>query len=426
MRFRKVMALLALILAVFAFGQAASAQQAPPGPAPILIQPTEPEAEGIGYGKTKADFESWRQYFQEGETTCWGCTLFSKTAEVTAEMGAKGNEAFAASASSAIAAFMGLWIMWQLYLMLSITHANSPAQSIDTIFNRIVIMFLVMFVLNVGAFNYIMTPFLQTLGGTMQAAQTLLPGGGANYGTCSGMAASGAGAYVAQGNQLLCSMQKELGGGVALGTWMMASSEFSLFTQTFDVQQLVMGMIIFAVFLFMIIILPFRFFDALVRIATVSAILPLVVLAYLFKPSRGMVKQAITSLLTAMLTFLFTAIAMAIAISVLHAVTADIYNRVDPASGNGDAFGGINGSDFMVLLTATLGMASMLQSAGNLAAEFAGFQGQMGNAGAAGAGAVTGSMNLATKAAGGYAGMQIASNRVGQSVAGAIGAGKAG
>lgn len=425
MRFRNLMAFLALVFAVFSFGQAASAQQVP-GPAPIVLQPAEADASEIGYGKTKADFEYWRQKFQKGETVCWGCTLFAKTAEVTAEMGQKGNEAFAASASSAIAAFMGLWIMWQLYLMLSITHANSPAQSIDTIFNRIVIMFLVMFVLNVGAFNYIMTPFLQTLGATMQSAQTLLPGGGNNYGTCSGVAASGAGAYVAQGNQLLCSMQKELGGGVALGVWMMASAEFGLLTQTFDIQQLVMGLIIFAVFLFMIILLPFRFFDALVRIATVSAILPLVVIAYLFKPSRGIVKQAITSLLTAMLTFLFTAIAMAIAISVLHAVTADIYNTVDPASPNGNAFGGINGSDFMVLLTATLGMASMLQSAGNLAAEFAGFQGQIGNAGAAGAGAVTGSLNAGAKVGGAYLGTKFASNRIGQSVAGAIGAGKAG
>lgn len=401
----------ALAFSLFAFSGQAMAQ----------AQPSDPD--GIGYQKTRADYEAWRQYFQGGETTCWGCTLMTATANATVRIGNEATKAFSGNAASAVASFMGLWVMWQLYLMLSVSHANSPAQSIDTIFNRLVVMFVVLFILRNNPFQLIMEPFLTTMGATMDAAQGLLPGGGGNYGTCSGMSGGG---YLAQGNSLLCSMQKELGSGLALGTWMMASAQFSLIAPTaFDLQQWAMGLVIVCVFFFMIIILPFRFFDALVRIATVAAILPIVVLAFLFKPTRGAVKQAATSLLTAMLTFVFTAIAMAIAIYVLEAVTANIYNNVNP-QGNGPAYGGITGSDFMVLLTATLGMASMLSSAGSLAAEFAGFQGQMGNAGSQGANMITGAANLGGKAAGGAAGAAFTGNRVAASVGKVIKPGSAG
>lgn len=410
MWFRRFLLAFALAFSLFAFSGDAMAQS----------QPRDPE--GLGYQKTPADYQSWRAYFQGGETTCWGCTLMTATATATVNIGRQATTVFAGNAASAVAAFMGLWVMWQLYLMLSVSHANSPAQSIDTIFNRLVVMMVVLFILRNNPFTLIMEPFLSTMGATMDAAQGLLPRGGATYGSCSGM---GGGGYLAQGNSLLCSMQKELGSGLALGTWMMSSAEFNVLTGTFDVQQWSMGLVIICVFFFMIIILPFRFFDALIRIATIAAILPVVVLAFLFKPTRGAVKQAVTSLLTAMLMFVFTAIAMSIAIQVLEAVTANIYNGVNPQA-NGPAYGGITGSDFMVLLTATLGMASMLSSAGSLAAEFAGFQGQMGNAGSQGANMITGAANLAGKAAGGAAGAAFTGNRVAASIGSVIKPGSAG
>ena len=410
MWFRRFMLAFALVFSLVAFSGDAMAQS----------QPRDPE--GLGYQKTPADYQAWRAYFQGGETTCWGCTLMTATATATVNIGRQATTALAGNAASAVAAFMGLWVMWQLYLMLSVSNANSPAQSIDTIFNRLVVMMVVLFILRNNPFTLIMEPFLSTMGATMDAAQVLLPRGGATYWSCSGM---GGGGYLAQGNSLLCSMQKELGSGLALGTWMMSSAEFNVLTGTFDVQQWSMGLVIICVFFFMIIILPFRFFDALIRIATIAAILPVVVLAFLFKPTRGAVKQAVTSLLTAMLMFVFTAIAMSIAIQVLEAVTANIYNGVNPQA-NGPAYGGITGSDFMVLLTATLGMASMLSSAGSLAAEFAGFQGQMGNAGSQGANMITGAANLAGKAAGGAAGATFTGNRVAASIGSVIKPGSAG
>jgi len=434
MSFRSIiMAFMLLFMTATFAPSAASAQAQQPAP-------TQQPAAGGGLGQklgdlilgdddredgSKKSYESWRSYFQTGETWCWGCRLFQATGDATLQLGKRGTQTFAGGAAGAVAAFMGLWVMWQLYLMLSISHANSPAQSIDTIFNRLVIMTIVLVLLRNNPYEWIMQPFLDTLGKVMAASASLLQGGAAKYGSCSAGSMGGAQDWIREGNILLCGMQKEMGGGLAIGAFLMDSADFSILRGHFDLFQWSMGLLIFAVFGFMIVILPFKFFDALVRIAIVSAIIPLAILAYLFKPTRGFVKQAVTSLLAAMLTFLFTAIAIAVAVQVLNSVTAGIYSQ--PLDSQPHTwFGPLSASDFMVLLTAALGMASMISSAGTVASEFAGFQGQMGNAGAGGAGAITGAANLAAKGAGGAGGMMLVSNRVGAAAAGAIKAGKAG
>ena len=435
MSFRSILMAIMLFFASATLVPSAAYAQAQPAPTPAA----QPSQGGIVQGVinytlgdddradgSKKNFEAWKSYFMTGDSWCWGCRLFQATGTATLELGKRGTDIFAGPAASSVAAFMGLWVMWQLYLMLSISHANSPAQSIDTIFNRLVIMTVVLILLKNNPYEWVMKPFLDTLGAVMSASSQLLSGGAARYGTCNAESMGSAGqAWIAQGNVLLCGMQKEMGGGLAIGAFLMDSADFSLLRGHFDLFQWSMGLLIFAVFGFMIVILPFKFFDALVRIAIVSAIVPLAILAYLFKPTRGFVKQAVTSLLAAMLTFLFTAIAIAVAVSVLHTVTADIYaQKLDSQAHTW--FGPLSASDFMVLLTAALGMASMISSAGTVAAEFAGFQGQMGNAGAGGAGAITGAANLAAKGGGAAGGMMMVSNRVGAAAAGAIKAGKAG
>lgn len=350
--------------------------------------------------QNEKSYQEWKTYFQSDGMSCWGCRLFGAMGVATEQMGRQGVATFAPAARSSVAAFMGLWVIWQLYLMLSVSHANSPAQSIDTIFNRLVIMMVVLWLLGNGnVYSQILQPFLSTLSHVMEASATLMGGGS----TACGNVNIGP-EYVQKGNVLLCGMQRELNGGLALGAWMMDSANLNPFFGSMDVLQFFAGLVIAAVFAYMLIILPFRFFDALVRIATVAAILPIAVLAYLFKPTRGVVKQAATSLLAAMLTFLFTAIAIALAVKVLNQITPAIYAN-DYTTMEKDWFGPVSGADFMMLLTAALGMASMISNAGNLASEFAGFQGQMGNAGAAGAGVATGAMNLPAKAAGGAGGM---------------------
>lgn len=417
------MMILALVLMFGAFAIAPKAQ-AQTAPAPQQqAQPTGNPFQDLwnlmtgpdnaAQDNTKANYESWKNYFQN-KTKCWGCVLFDKMADVTVTMGARGTDAFAPSAISAVSAFMGLWVMWQLYLMLSISHANSPAQSIDTIFNRLVVMMVVLWLLHSNPFEYIMKGMvLPTMGATMEASSTMF--GAGVGGGCDG--GGGQYAFITQGHNLLCGMHKEMGGGIGLGAWMIDGAEFSFWPNgKFEVLRAVGGGLIMLVFAFMLIIMPFRFFDALVRIATISAILPIVVLAFLFKPTRFAVKQAATSLLAATLTFVFTAIAIGIAVQVLHEVAFPIinYDYDGQISSGGTSLGPIDANNFMVLITAALGMAVMILQAGGLAAEFAGFQGNMGGAGAAGAAAATAvTTGAVSYAAGGAAAAGAGTMRLG-------------
>ena len=409
---RFLMAVMAFFAIAVLVPNAAYAQAAP---APAPTTPEDGSFASFFGSKDKQDaktYEAWKAYFQEDGMSCWGCRLFGAMGVATEEMGRKGVATFAPAAKKSVAAFMGLWVIWQLYLMLSVSHANSPAQSIDTIFQRLVIMMVVLWLLgNENVYSFILQPFLSTLAAVMQSAASLMGGGS---GQCQYVNVGPE--YVRQGNQLLCGMQRELNGGLALGAWMMDSANFNPFQGSIDFLQFVAGLVIAAVFAYMLIILPFRFFDALVRIATVAAVLPIAVLAYLFKPTRGVVKQAATSLLAAMLTFLFTAIAIALAVNVLNQITPGIYGQKFD-SVETSWFGAVSGADFMMLLTAALGMASMISNAGNLAAEFAGFQGQMGSAGGAGSAVVGGAVGLAAKTAGGGVGVAAASRGISSSVA---------
>jgi len=406
---------LMLALGMMAMAPTAFAQTtSPTTPAPALTPAEQAwqtirDAAGATFGQenddnTKKSLAQWDAAFSGND--CWGCRLFGVMAEVAMEKGQQGSDLFSASAISAVSAFMALWVTWQLFLMLSVSHANSPAQSIDTIFNRLIVMMVVLFLLSSNRpYTYIMQGVLTSLGDIMAAASGLV--GGAQ--TCVGSGGSSE-RFITQGTGLLCAVHKQMSHGMALGAWMIDGATFNIFTGEYDILRIIGGAIIFAVFGFMLIIMPFRFFDALVRIATVAVIMPIVILAYLFKPTRGAVKQAATSLLAAALTFLFTAIAVAIAMAVFERITAPIFVNVSGGgydNGQKNAIGPMSGPDFMILIATALGMATMILQAGNLAQEFAGFQGQMGSAGAAGAAAATGVVMLGAKAAGGVAGSAV-------------------
>ena len=396
--------------------------QSVPGSGPAYQAPTNTPPNSDFDGTAQDDFKQWQDYFtgvESGGVSCWGCKLFEYGANVSVEMSERGAEEFADPAKRSVATFMGLWLMWQLYLMLSVTHAVSPAQSIETIVQRLVVMMVVLFLLDGGYTTWIIEPMYGIMGDFMGTVATIIGGDGqCTTGSTAGASAAVTG-YMREGYGLICNMQKSLGGGMAIGGFLFATAEFGPIAG-FEVTQFFAGLIIFVVFAFMTVILPFRFFDAIVRIAVVATIMPLVILSFLFKPTRGVVKQAVTSVLTAMLAFGFTAIAIAIASEFLMQVTNDMFARFYDAPVSW--FGRINGEDFMVLLTAGLGMASMVQSAGTVAAEFAGFQGQMGNAGAAGSGAIGGAMSTATKVAAGGAAYMAAggvAKQVGSAAGGA-------
>lgn len=430
-----------LALSMLALAPAAQAQSQPaqqPAQNQPQLTPLQQAWEGVKtaagatFGQenddnTKQSLAEWDRSFS-GQA-CWGCRLFGVMAEVALQKGQEGADLFSGPATSAVSAFMALWVTWQLFLMLSVSHANSPAQSIDTIFNRLIVMMVVLFLLSSNRpYTYIMQGVLASLGDIMQASAGLLDGG---MTACPGTG-GGSAPFISQGNALLCAVHNQMSHGMALGAWMIDGATFNIFTGEYDILRIIGGAIIFAVFGFMLVIMPFRFFDALVRIATIAVIMPIVILAYLFKPTRGAVKQAATSLLAAALTFLFTAIAISIAMAVFREITAPIFVNVSGGAydnGQKNAIGPLSGPDFMILIATALGMATMILQAGNLAQEFAGFQGQMGSAGAAGAAAATGVVMLGAKAAGGVAGSAVtgaAGKAGGMSLSAAPGSGSGG
>lgn len=410
---RLVFHLLILISAFFAFSDAAMAQQTPP---------PNPPSQGGGWtdwlpGGDNDDVDSrkrlkeWQDTFSSTEF-CWGCQLFSTMARVSLSFGAKGEDLFADAAIGAMNAFMGLWVVWQLYLLLSPSNANGASQTIDTIFQRLVLMLIILWILRHGAFEYIMEGFVfPIIGGIMSSAVGLIEGGATGCKVNAvGSASAATESLINAGTGLMCAMHVEMGRGMGMGAFLMDDADFSFLPPRIEIFQMVGGLVMFAAFLAMLVMLPFRLFDALIRLTVVSVVLPVIVFAYQFKPTRGAVKQAVTSVLAAGLTFFFTALAVAVSVKLLKEVTTPVLNRFTDQSAAQSFIGPLDGSEFMILIASAIGMAAFIKQAGTIASEFAGFQGSMGNVGGAGAAAAGGAMVAASGAAGmigGRAGMKV-------------------
>src|SRR3546814_14907229 len=87
-----------------------------------------------------------------------------------------------------------------------------------TIFQRLVLMIIILWILKQGSFSYIMEGFVfPTIGAIMQSAVQLIPGGGA--GACSGGGGGGAdaGARASAGIVLMLAMHAEMEMRMQLG-----------------------------------------------------------------------------------------------------------------------------------------------------------------------------------------------------------------
>src|SRR3546814_15239154 len=112
-------------------------------------------------------------------SACWGCDLLSTMARVTLGVGKIGDDIFAGPAIAAMNAFMGLWVAWQLYLLLSPSNANGAAQTIDTLFQRLVLLIINLWILHQRSFSHIMEGFVfPPHGPIMQTVAQFSPGRG--------------------------------------------------------------------------------------------------------------------------------------------------------------------------------------------------------------------------------------------------------
>src|SRR3546814_15206007 len=117
---RVMFLLLLLISTFFAFSNVALAQEAPP-----------PSGGGMfdwesGDEDKRKSLESWQQTFSM-PSACWGCELFSTMARVTLGFGKIGEDIFPGPDIAPKTAFLGLWVVWKLYLFLSTSHTTRAA-----------------------------------------------------------------------------------------------------------------------------------------------------------------------------------------------------------------------------------------------------------------------------------------------------------
>ncbi|QAY80199.1 hypothetical protein [Sphingosinicella sp. BN140058] len=392
---KKLFIILALMFGAMAsFSSSAMAQTAPsPTPSTVPVDDGSPKP-GMDASWTLAQ---WKAGMSSNEG-CWGCKLLIVMTQVITEVGEKGEEQFKTPALQALSAFMSVWVTWQLYLLMSPSGAVGAQQSINEIFQRLVVMMIVMFLLSQGTFSYLMVQWINpTLAGMMGAGGKLLGGGMDLCGYDVG-----GDPLATQGVNLMCKMHKTMSTGLAFGGYMADSAvfEIGLGGAQFELLQLVGGVILFAAFFMMMLLLPLRLFDAMLRVGAVSFVLPLVVLGYQFKPTRGVVKQAVTSVLAAGLTFMFTALAVSIAIQVLDQILGPVFD-VEINETNRDVLGPMGVPDFLICLASAIGISGFIKAAGSMATEFAGFQGSMGSVGKATEGLIGDATKFGAQKAGG-------------------------
>lgn len=320
---------------------------------------------------------------------CWGCQMFTEMAVVTHQLGTSVSGRFNASLSNLFGVLMGVWILWQLMKMgFNVSGSVDSNGIVQSIASKLFVYVFVVALLSMNTYDEVskifIYPFFDAASGFATAIMAL---GGVGDGGCS---VSGGGSpaiqgFVTSGNQMMCSMHLATGQGLALGRYLIdVGANWSLFS-TFDVGSVLAGLFLMISFFVLSVLLPFRLFDSLIRLAVVAIIVPLLVVAASFQVSRGAAKQGISSVVVASLNFVFVAAAMAISLSIMNNVISKTIGASAGIETAGQGFGPLTAGQFMLLCGTAFGMSAFVRMAGSMAAEFAGFQGQQGDVGSAAA-----------------------------------------
>lgn len=204
----------------------------------------------------------------------------------------------------------------------------------------------------------------------------------------------------------------------------------------------VAGVLLIAIYALLALTFPLRFIDVLLKLAIVSLITPFLVVAAVFKPTRGYASIAISNVLNATALFAIVSIIFRVGSVILNEFLMNSAAGSDNVSNNrfsGDAISVDALISSMVLVAVALTFLGMLKSAPSIAAEFSRSSGGSSSAGDAASGAAVAPVKMAAGAAGlaaggaGVAGMRAMgaatrgreatalAGQIGGSVASAIG-----
>lgn len=317
----------------------------------------------------------------------------------------QGNTVFKPGMILMISAFMSVWTLLELMKMLSVSHANSPAQSIDLIFNRLMLYGFLVAVAQTELGSLINNWIVPIYSGIIGLGAQFMNAGG-SCGTGGGGA--GFAGLASAGQAYMCALGETFGKGIGIGGYIIDTADFRLNSWPFA--QLIFGILIVVIYTWQMFKTPLLFIDCLLRLAVVLTFFPVIVLAYLFKPTRGLVKSALSSVLASALTFLITAIIVSIAVRLLDGAFNGLFGN-DLTGEILSIFGPIDVLDGLRLVILAMATGSMISLAPKIAAEFTGFTGSMGGTGAGVAGAVAAGAGAGATAIGMGAG-KIASSTV--------------
>lgn len=305
-------------------------------------------------------------------------------------------------------AVMFPWLLLELLKMMSITHDQNPATIIARIFNRLMLfVFLLALTLGNGVSfisNQIVVPIFSgivKLGNELNSqlwsgygsGQSCSVSGNSMLGDFSGLQSGGAYADLANSiNSAICQLTGTFYKGIGAGIYIISESFWiDGVVPQISFIALFAGLFITAIYAFLFLRLPLVFADALIKFAINLMLLPVLIMAYLFQPTRGVVKQAITSSLAAALSVFFTVVLGGVCLALLNGVIDFIEARQESVAGAAPGiFSAFNATEGVTIILVGLMTNAIIRSAPKIAAELVGFTGDMGGAGSAAGGAIKG------------------------------------
>lgn len=365
-----------------------------------------------------------KEFQDSWDKSCWACDVFNAFSAVVFQ---KGNEVGAASGglSQVITAFGMLFGLLTLGSGMFAGDVSDMARRWGTFWRLMMMCALGSIMIQLNAFvqmwDLVYGP-LMYLALDVESAVT----GGTVLGDC-GVAFSapgapaGAAGVITRMGQIVC-------GGHLISVKGMGFA-YALMTITDgiwgSIVNIIAGVCLFAVFLWVAISFPLRFIDVLLRLCVVGVLSPIFVILATFKQTRSYINIAISNVLYAGALFAFTGIMFSLGGKVFD----DVVTKTMADMGSSTMVGTLGRG--LVMLGMGFVFTGMIRMAPSLAAEFSSFRGATGGgAGDAATGFASGAASMSGKAGGAATGGaanvvtgagQAARNS--QGVAGALGKG---
>lgn len=335
-------------------------------------------------------------------------------------------------------AVMFPWLLLELLKMMSITHDQNPATIIARIFNRLMLfVFLVALTLGNGVSfisNQIVVPIfagIVKLANQLNAqlwsgfgsGQTCSMSGNSMLGNLGGLQSGGAYADLATAiNSSVCQLTGTFYKGIGAGIYIISESFWiDGVVPKISFIALFAGLFIAIIYSFLFLRLPLVFADALIKFAINLMLLPVLIMAWLFQPTRGVVKQAITSSLASALSVFFTVVLGGLCLALLNGVIDFIEQRKEAVEGAPPGiFSAFNATEGVTIILVGLMINAIIRSAPKIAAELVGFTGDMGGAGSAAGSAIKGAAMATVGVAAAGAGAVFAKGAMASTVASGV------